>query len=68
MSVPSLFRIERGKDGARLLKLYKGHGFARKLVNINVSRSAVLKQALVPASPYNFHVKSSYVTVYAEFH
>ena len=35
----------------------KGAAFSRKKVNINVSRSAAPKLALVPASHYNCDVK-----------
>ena len=42
--------------------------FALKSVNINVSRSAAPKLALVPASCYNFDVKQSTLNVCAEFH
>ena len=38
------------------IKLIKGL-FAHKLANINVSRSAVQKRALVPAIRYNCDVK-----------
>ena len=43
--------------GAHVLKLNKGLLFARKPVNINVSRSAAAKLALVPASRSNYNVK-----------
>ena len=52
MSVPSFIRIERGSDGAHGLKVNKGLLFAEKLANINVSRSAATKLALVHASRY----------------
>ena len=39
-----------------VLKLNKGLIFAQKRANINVSRSAVPKLALVPASCYNCDV------------
>ena len=42
--------------GAHDFKLNKVPLFARKLVNINVSRSAEPKLALVPASRYYFDV------------
>ena len=35
------------------IKLIKGLPFAHKLANINVSRSAVMKRAFVPAIRYN---------------
>ena len=43
--------------GAHVLKLNKVPLFARKPVNINVSRSADPKLALVPASRYKCDVK-----------
>ena len=43
--------------GTRVLKLNKGPLFARKLVNINVSRSPAPKQDLVPAGRYDCDVK-----------
>ena len=49
-------------------KLYKVPLFVRKLVNINVSRSATAKLALVPANRYNCHVKLSNLNVCAKFH
>ena len=67
MSVPSFIRIERGSDGAHVLKLNKGLLFARKPVNLNVSRSAVPKLALVPASRYNCDIMYAYVNVCAKF-
>ena len=39
------------------LKLNKGLRFARKLVNINVSKSAAPELAIVPASRYKCDVK-----------
>ena len=42
--------------------------FARKPVNINVSRSAAPKLALVPANRYYCDIKLSYVNVCAKFH
>ena len=57
MSVPSFIRIERGSDGCLLLKFNKVALFLEKTVNINVSRSAAPKLALVPASHYNCDVK-----------
>ena len=38
--------------------------FALKPLNINVSRSAAPKQAVVPASLYNSNVKYSYLNVF----
>ena len=67
MSVPSFIRIERGSDGAHVLKLNKVPLFDRKPVNINVSRSAVPKLALLPASHFNCDIKLSYVFVCAKF-
>ena len=43
--------------GTHDLKLNKGHLFAQKLANINVSGSAAPKLDLVPASRYNGDVK-----------
>ena len=43
--------------GARVLKLNNVPLFARKPVNINVSRSDALKLALVQASRYNCSVE-----------
>ena len=43
--------------GANGLKLNKGLLFARKPVNLNVSRSASPKLALLSASRYNSDVK-----------
>ena len=51
--------------GAKGFKLYN---FARIPVNFNVSRSAVPKLALVPASRYNCYVKESNLNVCAKFH
>ena len=48
-------------------KLYKVPLFARKPVNINVSKSVALKIALVPASRYYCDVNTSNVNVYAKF-
>ena len=39
--------------GTHVLKLNKGFRFARKQVNINISRSAAPKLGLLPASRYN---------------
>ena len=39
------------------IKLIKGLLFLLKLANINVSRSAVQKRAIVPAIGYNCDVK-----------
>ena len=69
MSVPSFIRIERGSDGgAHDFKHYNVPFFARKPVNFNVSRSAPLKQALVPGSCYMCDVKQSNLKVCAKFH
>ena len=54
--------------GAHDLKLNKPPLFDQKLVNINVSRSAAPKLALVPASLYNCDVMFSYANVCAMFH
>ena len=56
MYVQSFIRIERGSDGDNFLNLNKGILFTQKPVNINVTRSAVLKLALVPTSCYNCDV------------
>ena len=53
--------------GAHGLKLNKGPLFAQKLANINVSRSAAPKLALVSASRYNYDVKKSNIYVCAKF-
>ena len=54
MFVPSFIRIERGSGFCPyVLKLNKVPRFARKPVNINGSRSAAPKSALMPASRYN---------------
>ena len=68
MSLPSFIRIERGSDGAHDFKLNKVSLFVLKPGNINVSRSAAPKLALVPASRYNCDVKLSYVNVCAKFY
>ena len=68
MSVPSFIRIVRGSDVAHDFKLNKVPFPALKLVNINVSRSAAPKLALVPASRYYCDVNSSYHNVCAKFH
>ena len=54
--------------GAHDFKLYNVPFFARKSVNINVSRSAAPKLALVPVSGYNCYVKQSNFNVCAKFH
>ena len=54
--------------GAHDFKLYNVPFFARKPVNFNVSRSAVPKLALVPASYYMCDVKLSILKVCAKFH
>ena len=60
MSVPSFIGIERGSDGGpHDFKLNKVPFSALKSVNINVSRYAAPKVALVPASRYNCDVKDS---------
>ena len=53
--------------GAHDFKLNKVPPFSRKPVNINVSRSAVPKLALVPASRYYCDVNWSYNNVSAKF-
>ena len=57
MSVQIFNRIERDSDGAHDFKHNKVPLFAGTPVNINVSRSAAPKLALVPASRYNCDVK-----------
>ena len=54
--------------GAHDFKLNKVPLPALKSVNINVSRSAVPKLALVPGSHYNCDVKESNLNVCAKFH
>ena len=54
--------------GAHDFKHYKVPLFARKPGNINTSRSAAPKLALVPASRYYCTVNWSYHYVSAEFH
>ena len=54
--------------GANDFKLIKVPLFSRKSANINVSRSAAPKLALVPASHYNCDVKKSYHNVCAKVH
>ena len=54
--------------GAHDFKLNKVPLFALKSVNINVSLSAALKQALVLSSYYNRNVNWSYHNVCAKFH
>ena len=51
--------------GAHVIKLNKGF-FSQKLANINVSRSAAPKLALVQLSRYNCDGKLSYVNVCAK--
>ena len=53
MPMSSFIRIERGSDGAHVLKFNKGLLFAQNRVNTNVSRSADPKLALVPDSRNN---------------
>ena len=50
-----------------VLKLNKGLRFARKQVNINVSKSAAPELALVPASRFKCDVKLSCFKVCARF-
>ena len=54
--------------GAHNFKLNKVPFSALKSMNINVSRSAAPKLALVPASLYNCYVKESNLNVCAKFH
>ena len=53
MSVASFLRIKRGSDGGPYPQTLQCASFWSKLANINVSRCAVAKQALVPARRYN---------------
>ena len=57
MSVPSLLGLKDVQMGAHDFKLKKVPFHTLKKVNNNVSRSAVPKLALVPASRYNCDVK-----------
>ena len=50
MSVPSFIRIERGSDGAHVIKLNKVPLFAKKPMNINVSSYVAQNLVIVPAS------------------
>ena len=54
--------------GVHDFKHYKVPLFARKPGNINTSRSAAPKLALVPASRYYCDVNWSYHNVCAKFH
>ena len=54
--------------GAYDFKHYNVPLFARKLVNFNVSKSAALKLALVPASCYNSDINQSNLNICAKFH
>ena len=56
MSVPVSLGLKEVQMGAHDFKLNKVHFSALKSVNINVSRSAAPKLALVPASRYNCDV------------
>ena len=51
-----------------MTSILQGAFFARKPANFNVSRSAVPKLALVPASCYMCDVKRSNLKVCAKFH
>ena len=53
--------------GAHDFKLNKVPFYALKSVNINVSRSAAPKLALVPANRYNCDVKKLNLNVCAKF-
>ena len=66
--MPSFNMIEQGLNGGHVLKLNKVSLFARKPMNINVSRSAAPKLARVPACRYNCDVKKSYINVCVQFH
>ena len=54
--------------GAHDFKLIKVPLFSRKSVNVNVSLSAALKLALVPARRYNCDVNWSNHNISAKFH
>ena len=54
--------------GTHDFKLNKVPFSALKSVNVNVSRSAVPKLALVPASHYKYDVNWSNLNVCAKFH
>ena len=54
--------------GAHDFNLNKVPLFSRITVNINVSLSAALKLALVPASRYYYDVNWSYNNVCTKFH
>ena len=54
--------------GTHDFKLYNVPFFAPKPVNINVSRSAAPKLALVPASCFMCDVKPSHLKVCTKFH
>ena len=64
LAVPSFIGIEEVQMGVHVLKLNKGFPFARKPLNINVSRSASSKLALVTSSHYNCDIKEPYVSLY----
>ena len=53
MSVPSFIKIENGSDGGPGLQTLQGAFLPRKSVNINVSRAAAPKIALMAASRYD---------------
>ena len=63
-----LLGLKEAQLGAHDFKLYNVPFFARKSVNIIVSRCAAPKLALVPASRYNCDVKYSNINVCAKFH
>ena len=67
MFVPSIYGLKEVQMEAHDFKLYKVPLFARKPVNINVSKSVALKIALVPASRYYCDVNTSNLNVYAKF-
>ena len=67
MFVPSILGLKEVQMEAHDLKLYKVPLFARKPVNIHVSKSVALKFALVPASRYYCDVNTSNHNVYAKF-
>ena len=63
-----LLGLKEVQMGAHDFKLNKVPFPALKSVNINVSRSAARKLALVPASRYNCDVKGSTLNVCAKFY
>ena len=60
MFLPSFIMIERDSDGAHILKLIQG-GFSLKTENINGSKYADRKLALVLASRFSCGVQKAYI-------